>query len=726
MPDATYSNCTIKLNDSAGNESTALTLSEFTIDTSITDIPTITTAIPTLSNDNTPTVGVSVASDGTLVFGGSCKDYAPDDTSVTSGTNSITFKMMLDGTYTGCSILLRNTAGTDSASVTLDEFTIDATAPTFTSVLLSSTDTTNDPYATQGETITLTVTANETLTSAPTFSSFAIGGTNVTLPTFADDGDTNTTNTYIATYTVQSGENGVISFSFTGTDLISNTSDPVTSTTDSSAVNVDTTNPKTESISVDTTNPQPSILNVNVTFSESVENVTTSNFGFFDTSAVSFGAVESVTVYDSSFTNSANSTSDTSTFLAGRYFKVLIKLNEDINDTYAFTVLAGSIVDDATNTFEASSSNDSLSVAVNTARDPTLTSVSDANPLTTLKTGDFEINVEFSELVNGVDTADFRFVRKETDNLKGSITKVEVHSDSNFNDQNPNNTTDTTTISGQYFRVFVDPKDALRTNSTGTPPVEYTFEVLSSGSITDAANNDFDKTLGATPTLDIAVDTLDPSIIKTEVIDDTIVLTLSLSVETASVTGTGGFTVTGSDSVAYPVSSVMVSGTTITLALPTNTVPTKRGPYSYESNDTLNIKTSSNNALADIPNAAYGPPTSLDFDEVGGYTVEKGLYLYLYTDDSYKPDNSTLRGLLADPLLQELAEDNIDDAIAIGGLLDFDEVGGYTAEEGLYLYLYTDDSYKPDNSTLRGLLADPLLQELAENNIDAAIAAAAD
>ena len=260
-----YSICTIKLSDPTGNESTALTLSEFTIDTSITDIPTITTPISTPTNDDTPTIEVSVTSDGTLVFDGSCKDYAPDDTTVTSGTNSITFKMMLDGTYTGCSILLRNTAGTDSASVTLDEFTIDATAPTFTSVLLSSSDTTNDPYAKQGETITLTVTANETLTSSPTFSSFAIGGTDVTLPTFADDGDTNTTNTYIATYTIQPGENGVISFSFTGTDLISNTSDPVTSTTDSSAVNVDTTNPKTESISVDTTNPQPSILNVNVT-----------------------------------------------------------------------------------------------------------------------------------------------------------------------------------------------------------------------------------------------------------------------------------------------------------------------------------------------------------------------------------------------------------------------------------------------------------------------------
>ena len=458
-----------------------------------------------------------------------------------------------------------------------------------------------------------------------------------------------------------------------------------------------------------------------MTFSESVENVTTSNFGFFNTSAVSFGAVESVTVYDSSFTNSTNSTTDTTTSLAGRYFKVLIKLNEDIDDTYTFTVLAGSIVDDATNTFETSS-NDSLSVAVDTERKPTLTSVSDADPSTTLKTGDFKINVEFSEVVYGVNKSDFQFTDGSAS--VGTITQVEAV-DFDFDSKNPKViTTNDTTISGRYFIVSVDPDEGLLTESA----VTYTFEVLSSEGITDGVPNSFDGTDGATTTLDITIDTLDPQIISSEIVSDKLVLTSSLALEGASVTGTGGFTVTGSDSVAYPVSNVDVNGTTITitLTLPAGTLfPTKRGTYLYNKDTLLTIETSSNNELANISSTAYGPPLSLSFDEVGGFTAEEGLYLYLYTDDSYTPDDSTLRGLLADPLLQDLAEDNIDDAIA-GGLLDFDGVGGYTAEEGLYLYLYTDDSYTPDNSTLRGLLADPLLQELTEDNIDAAIAAAAD
>ena len=198
MPVGAYSDCTIKLTDLAGNESTALTLSAFTIDTSTSsDTPTITTAIPTLVNDNTPTVIVNVTKDGTFIFGGSCQNYAPDDTSATSGDNSITFKTMTDGTYDDCSIKLRSIAGTESTALTLSTFTVDVTAPTFSSVLLSSSDSSNNPYAKVGEAITLTVKASETLSAAPTFSSFTIGGTAVTLPTFADDENSTTTTLHI-------------------------------------------------------------------------------------------------------------------------------------------------------------------------------------------------------------------------------------------------------------------------------------------------------------------------------------------------------------------------------------------------------------------------------------------------------------------------------------------------------------------------------------------------
>ena len=497
MPVGAYSDCTIKLTDLAGNESTALTLSAFTIDTSTTDTPTITTAIPTLVNDNTPTVIVNVTKDGTFIFGGSCQNYAPDDTSATSGDNSITFKTMTDGTYDDCSIKLRSIAGTESTALTLSTFTVDVTAPTFSSVLLSSSDSSNNPYAKVGEAITLTVKASETLSAAPTFSSFTIGGTAVTLPTFADDENSTTTNTYIATYTVQQGENGTLSFSFTGTDLINNTSAAVTRNTNSSVVTVDTSNPKTESISLDTAGTQTTIFDVRVSFTEAANNVGISNFEFTDGTSSVAEIIKVELHSNSNFNNTNSSTTTNTTTLSGRYFKVSIKPNEDINNAYTFKVLPGSITDDATNTFETSS-NDTLSVTVNTERAPTLTSLSIVNPSVTPKTGDFEVDVIFSESVNGVDIDDFRFVRTGTVNLKGSITKVEAF-DETFTTSTGSLTTDTTTISGQYFRVSVHPKNALRTNENGTPSVTYTFEILSSGSITDGAGNAF-----ITTTLDVA------------------------------------------------------------------------------------------------------------------------------------------------------------------------------------------------------------------------------
>ena len=466
-------------------------------------------------------------------------------------------------------------------------------------------------------------------------------------------------------------------------------------------INIDTVHPKTESISFDTTVTQTTTFDVDVTFSESLSNVTTGNFNFTDGTDQK-GVIESITIYNSDFTSEGTSTTDSSVSLGGRYFRVSIKPSEDINGTYTFSVLSASMTDNNGNTFQTSA-EDTLDITVDTERAVTLTSLSDADPSTTPKTEDFEIDVIFSEVVNGVDTSDFRFVRKDTDNLKGSITKVEAHSDSNFNDQTPNNTTDTTTISGQYFRVTVSPKAALRTNSSGTPPVEYTFEILSSGSITDGANNAFDSTTGAATTLDIAVDTLDPLITSTEIVDDKLVLTSSLSLVDATVTGTGGFTVTGSDSTVYTVSSVAVSGTTITitLTLPTGTTPTNRGTYSYTKNTTLNIKTSSNNALANISSTAYGPDFTLDLDGSGGYTASQdGLFLYLYTQTAKPLADSALELFIDSSSSLEDTKGIIDEATTASSL-DLDGSGGYTAsQDGLFLYLYTQTAKPLADSAL--------------------------
>ena len=135
--------------------------------------------------------------------------------------------------------------------------TADTTVPTFTTVKISSNNT-NTSFAKEGDTITLTATANEALSDAPTFSSFTIGATVVTPSVFADDGDQTTTNTYVATYEVQAGENGIVSFSLTGSDEATNTSSATTSTTDQSTVTVDTTLPTFTTVKISSNNTNTS------------------------------------------------------------------------------------------------------------------------------------------------------------------------------------------------------------------------------------------------------------------------------------------------------------------------------------------------------------------------------------------------------------------------------------------------------------------------------------
>ena len=207
------------------------------------------------------------------------------------------------------------------------------------------------------------------------------------------------------------------------------------------------------------------------------------------------------------------------------------------------------------------------------------------------------------------------------------------------------------------------------------------------------AGNLFDSTIGTTITLDVAVDTVDPSISSSEIVNSTLVLTSSLALDGASVTGTGGFTVTGSDSTVYTVSSVVVSGTTITITLDlaAGTVPKKRGTYSYRKDTALNIKTSSNNALAEISSDPYGPDFTLDLDGSETFVPSQdAFFLYLYTqtgatvseDDLTQAVNGGIANLQA-------TKDYVDEARNIGDL-DFDKSESFVpSQDAFFLYLYT-------------------------------------
>ena len=89
-------------------------------------------------------------------------------------------------------------------------------------------------------------------------------------------------------------------------------------------INIDTGHPKTTEVSLTVAGTQSTTFDVDVTFSESLLNVTTNNFEFTDGTNQQ-GVIESITIYNSDFTTEGTSTTDSSVSLSGRYFRVSIK-----------------------------------------------------------------------------------------------------------------------------------------------------------------------------------------------------------------------------------------------------------------------------------------------------------------------------------------------------------------------------------------------------------------
>ena len=99
LSDGTYSNCTITVTDSAGNVSSSLTITSFTV--AIPPILAEVTAVTTPTNDTTPNYTFSSSKAGTITYGGSCSSST---TIAISGNNTITFNALANGTYDNCTI----------------------------------------------------------------------------------------------------------------------------------------------------------------------------------------------------------------------------------------------------------------------------------------------------------------------------------------------------------------------------------------------------------------------------------------------------------------------------------------------------------------------------------------------------------------------------------------------------------------------------------------------
>ena len=128
--------------------------------------------------------------------------------------------------------------------------------------------------------------------------------------------------------------------------------------------------------------------------------------------------------------------------------------------------------------------------------------------------------------------------------------------------------------------------------------------------IEDSAGNDIDLVnSGTNYTLEVAIDTSTTTITNATIVGSTLVLTSSIELNAANTTGGGGFSVTGSDSTAYTIDSVDVSGFTITITLDSNVAPTNKGTYSYDPGSTsaLSVTNIHNVSLGIIENAEYKP-----------------------------------------------------------------------------------------------------------------------
>ena len=163
--------------------------------------------------------------------------------------------------------------------------TYDDTLPELTSVTIVS-DNTDTTKAVKDDTITLSITASETITT-PTIS-FTIGSTNIS-PDVSGSGN----KAYSASYVVDSDLEGIVSFSIDFTDNAGNSNTTVTQTTNNSSVTVDSKKPTLTSVT---------IVSDNSTTTKAVED---------DTITLSITASETITTPTVSFTIDSTSISPT-------------------------------------------------------------------------------------------------------------------------------------------------------------------------------------------------------------------------------------------------------------------------------------------------------------------------------------------------------------------------------------------------------------------------------
>ena len=220
--------CTVTQTDGASNTSTALTLTQFTVDTTSPATPTENTAVTTPTNDDTPEVTIGFGeTGGTFTIGGDCTAQTG---TVTGTTQTITLSALADGDHT-CTVTQTDGASNTSTALTLTQFTVDTTAPATPTEDTAVATPTNDN------------TPEVTIGFGETGGTFTIGG----------DCTTQTGTVTGTTQTITLGTTGDNDYTctVTQTDGASNTSTALTLT----QFTVDTTSPATPTENTAVTTP---------------------------------------------------------------------------------------------------------------------------------------------------------------------------------------------------------------------------------------------------------------------------------------------------------------------------------------------------------------------------------------------------------------------------------------------------------------------------------------
>jgi len=124
LADGAYSNCTVSVTDSAGNVSSALPITSFTVAVP----PTLAevTAVSNPTKDDTPDYTFSSDQAGTIAYAGGCSSST---TAATASNKTITFNALADGTHDNCTITVTDSSNNTSSPLSVTSFTIGKIKP---------------------------------------------------------------------------------------------------------------------------------------------------------------------------------------------------------------------------------------------------------------------------------------------------------------------------------------------------------------------------------------------------------------------------------------------------------------------------------------------------------------------------------------------------------------------------------------------------------------------